>query len=99
MQVQESSKAIETPTIQGEDIESKASLELKEEVDQISKDIDKHEHVLGREIPQCETLEVEAVEAKEDTKPNLDKEDKEQEVTKTATTVIFSDEVRILIFS
>lgn len=61
MQVQESPRVIETPTIQAEDIESKDSLELKEEVDQSTKDTEEHEHVLGRDIPQCETLVPEAV--------------------------------------
>jgi len=59
--VQEGPTVIETPTIQGEDIESETSLELKEEVDQSSKDTEEHEHVLERDIPQCETLKAEAV--------------------------------------
>ncbi|KAL1214663.1 hypothetical protein V5N11_009540 [Cardamine amara subsp. amara] len=92
--VQESSKEIETPTLQGEDIESKASPDHEEEVDQSSKDIEEHELVSGGDIPQCETLEAEAVEVKEDTKPILEKEDIEQELTETANRVIFSDEVR-----
>ncbi|KAL1214559.1 hypothetical protein V5N11_012210 [Cardamine amara subsp. amara] len=92
--VQEISKEIETPTLQGEDIESKASPDHEEEVDQSPKDIEEHELVLGGDIPQCETLEAEAVEVKEDTKPILEKEDIEQELTETAKRVIFSDEVR-----
>lgn len=61
MQVQEIPRVIETPTIQGEDIEPEASLEIKEDVDQSSKDTEEPEHVLERDIPQCETLEAEAV--------------------------------------
>ncbi|KAG7548665.1 hypothetical protein ISN44_As12g038380 [Arabidopsis suecica] len=94
-EIQERPSVIETSKIQGEDIESKASLELKEEVDHSSKDTEEHEHLLERDVPQCETIEAEAVETKEDTKPSLDlKEDKEKEETETIKAVISSDEVR-----
>ncbi|CAL9244147.1 unnamed protein product [Arabidopsis halleri] len=48
-EVKESHRVMATPTIQGEKIELKASLDLKQEVDKRSKDTE--EHVLGREIP------------------------------------------------
>lgn len=96
MQIQERPSVIETSKIQGEDIESKASLELEEEVDHSSKDTEEHEPVLERDVPQCETLEAESVETKEDTKPSLDlKEDKEKEETETVKTAFSSEEVRI----
>lgn len=96
MQIQERPSVIETSKIQGEDIESKASLELEEEVDHSSKDTEEHEPVLERDVPQCETLEAESVETKEDTKPSLDlREDKEKEETETIKAVISSDEVRM----
>lgn len=47
--MQESIRVIETPTKQGEDIESKASL-----------DHDQHEHVLVKDIPQGEALVTDA---------------------------------------
>ncbi|CAL9224084.1 unnamed protein product [Arabidopsis halleri] len=94
-EIQERPSVIETSKIQGEDIESKASLEFEEEVDHSSKDTEEHEQVLERDVPQCETLEAESVETKEDTKPSLDlKEDKEKEETETVKTAFSSDEVR-----
>jgi len=82
--------------IQERPSESKASLEPKEEVDHISNETEEHEHVLERDVQQCETIEPEAVETKEDTQPSLDlKEDKETEEAETFKTVFSSDEVRI----
>lgn len=49
MKVQEIPTVIETPTIQGENIGSKAS-----------EDTEQHEHVLVRDLPQVETLVTEA---------------------------------------
>ncbi|KFK33103.1 hypothetical protein AALP_AA6G331600 [Arabis alpina] len=82
--VQESITAIEPPTIP-EESESIVSPEVKEEVEQSSKDTEEESL-----IPEAEKLET-----KEDTKPIMElKEDKEQEETKTVKTVISSDEVR-----
>jgi len=60
--VQESPSVMESPTIQGEDIESKASLDHEEEMDKITKDTEEQEHVLVRDVPvpQSETLVTEA---------------------------------------
>ncbi|EOA15883.1 hypothetical protein CARUB_v10003962mg [Capsella rubella] len=94
-EVQEIPSVIETSTLQAEDIEPKASLETKEEVYHSSNDTEEHEPVLGRDVPQCENLEVEAEETKEETKPSLDlKEDKEKVETETVKTVNPADEVR-----
>ncbi|CAD5333571.1 unnamed protein product [Arabidopsis thaliana] len=87
--------APKTEEIQERPSESKASLEPKEEVDHISNETEEHEHVLERDVQQCETIESEAVETKEDTQPSLDlKEDKETEEAETFKTVFSSDEVR-----
>jgi hypothetical protein len=61
-EVQESPSVMESPTIQGEDIESKASLDHEEEMDKITKDTEEQEHVLVRDVPvpQSETLVTEA---------------------------------------
>ncbi|XP_019086790.1 PREDICTED: centromere-associated protein E-like [Camelina sativa] len=80
---------IETWKIQGEDNESRVSLDTKAEVDHSSNETEEHEHVSGRDLPKCETLEVEAVETKEE---DL-KEDKEKEETEAAKTIISSNEV------
>ncbi|XP_010450668.1 PREDICTED: A-kinase anchor protein 9-like [Camelina sativa] len=93
-EIQVNPSLIGTSKIQGEDNESKVSLNTKEEVDHSSNETEEHEHMLGRDLPQCETLEVEAVESKEERKPSLDlKEDKEKEETETVKTVISSNEV------
>ncbi|XP_010441185.1 PREDICTED: titin-like isoform X2 [Camelina sativa] len=93
-EIQVNPSLVGTSKIQGEDNESKALLDTKKEVDHSSNDTEEHEHVLGRDLPQCETSGVEAVETKEETKPSLDlKEDKEKEETETVKAVISSNEV------
>ncbi|CAH2080053.1 unnamed protein product [Thlaspi arvense] len=106
-EVQESTTVIETPTIQEDNIESRASIDTEE-----------HEHVLVREMPQIEALvtEAEAVNTStvqepqiletfestsnetptsQETEPSLDmKADKGKEETEMVKTVILSDEVR-----
>ncbi|CAN7084747.1 unnamed protein product [Brassica oleracea var. botrytis] len=83
-EVQESLTVVETPTIQGEDIELKAS-----------KDSEEHEHVLVRDIPQEETLvpKAETVNTStvhESSEPSLDLKEQEE----TVKTVTPSDEVQ-----
>lgn len=87
--MQESLTVVETPTIQGEDIELNAS-----------KDIEEHEHVLVRDIPQEETLVPKAETLNtstvhESSEPSLDLKEQEE----TVKTVTPSDEVRILLSS
>ncbi|XP_048616580.1 titin isoform X2 [Brassica napus] len=83
-EVQESLTVVETPTIQGEDIELKAS-----------KDSEEHEHVLVRDIPEEETLvpKAETVNTStvhESSEPSLDLKEQEE----TVKTVTPSDEVQ-----
>ncbi|CAG7902574.1 unnamed protein product [Brassica rapa] len=84
LELQESLTVVETPTIQGEDIELKAS-----------KDIEEHEHVLVRDIPQEETLvpKAETVDTSivhESSEPSLGLKEQEE----TVKTVTPSDEVQ-----
>ncbi|KAF3523450.1 hypothetical protein F2Q69_00048592 [Brassica cretica] len=83
-EVQESLTDVETPTIQGEDTELKAS-----------KDSEEHEHVLVRDIPEEETLvpKAETVNTStvhESSEPSLDLKEQEE----TVKTVTPSDEVQ-----
>ncbi|XP_009125139.1 trichohyalin isoform X4 [Brassica rapa] len=83
-EMQESLTVVETPTIQGEDIELNAS-----------KDIEEHEHVLVRDIPQEETLVPKAETLNtstvhESSEPSLDLKEQEE----TVKTVTPSDEVQ-----
>ncbi|CAN8233178.1 unnamed protein product [Cochlearia groenlandica] len=99
--MQESPRVIETPILQEEETESKASIELKEDVDQSSKATEEHVHVLERDITDCETLETETIdtstvqETKEDKETSLNlKEDKNQKKEETVKSVILTNEVR-----
>ncbi|KAJ4885364.1 titin-like isoform X2 [Raphanus sativus] len=83
-EVPESLTIVETPTIQGEDIELKAS-----------EDTEEHEHVLVRDIPQEETLVPKAETVNTSTvhvsgEPSLDLKEQEE----TVKTVTSSDEVQ-----
>ncbi|CAH8380277.1 unnamed protein product [Eruca vesicaria subsp. sativa] len=85
LEVQESLAAVETPTIQGEDTQLKASKNTTEE----------HEHVLVTDIPQEETLvpKAETVNTStvhESAEPSLGLKEKEE----TVQTVTSSDEVK-----